>query len=50
MTSTAPIYRPAVQMMEARAMSAGSVPTPVEAGEQVVNASVSATWQFVPGA
>jgi uncharacterized protein YggE len=50
MTSTTPAYRPVLAQMELRGISGGQVGTPVEAGEQVVAASVTATWQFIPGA
>jgi uncharacterized protein YggE len=46
MTSSTPSYRPVMAQMEMRA----AVATPIEAGEQVVTASVTATWQFIPGA
>jgi uncharacterized protein len=46
MTSSTPVYRPLMAQMELRSASA----TPIEAGEQVVNASVTATWTFIPGA
>lgn len=50
MSSAAPVYRPMMAQMEMRGMAtAAQSPTPVEAGEQVISASVSATWQFIPG-
>lgn len=45
LSSQTPMYRP---VFAAAAMRTASAPTPVEAGEQVVTASVSVSWQFVP--
>jgi uncharacterized protein YggE len=51
MSSSSPVYRPMmVQAQTAMAMSpVAPSPTPIEAGEQVITASVSAIWQFIPG-
>lgn len=50
MTSSTPGYRPFMEAMESpgEIMSA-RVATPIQPGEQVVRASVTATWQFIPG-
>src|ERR1051325_8075231 len=45
LSTSSPVYRP---VFAASAMRTASTPTPIEAGEQVVTASVSAAWQFVP--
>jgi Uncharacterized conserved protein len=50
MTSSGSSPRPMMAQMQMRgAEAAGEVSTPVEAGEQIITASVSATWQFIPG-
>jgi uncharacterized protein YggE len=45
LSTSSPVYRP---VFAASAMRTASTPTPIDAGEQVVTASVSAAWQFVP--
>jgi uncharacterized protein len=48
-SSSGPVYRPMISEMVVSARAAGmKQATPVEAGEQVITASVSATWQFIP--
>jgi uncharacterized protein len=48
LSSSVPVYRPLMSpAIQLRGM-AMKEPTPIEAGEQVVTASVSATWQFIP--
>jgi uncharacterized protein YggE len=51
MSSSSPIYNPVMAQVGVRTMGAAvaQFPTPVEAGEQVISASVSASWQFIPG-
>ena len=51
MTSSSPNYRPMSGALQEVVMSAAAlrVPTPIEPGEQIITASVSATWQFIPG-
>jgi uncharacterized protein len=50
MSSSSPIYRPMVAQIEMRGASTmAQPPTPIEAGEQIITATVSATWQFIPG-
>jgi uncharacterized protein len=48
-SSSGPVYRPVMQTMamKGQVMSA-QAETPVEAGEQIITASVSATWTFLP--
>jgi uncharacterized protein YggE len=51
MTSSAPSYRPMMAQVQMRGVSeaaAGEI-TPIQAEEQVVTASVSVIWQFIPG-
>jgi uncharacterized protein YggE len=50
MTSAGSTDRPMMAQLQMRgAGAAGDATTPVEAGEQIISASVSATWQFIPG-
>ncbi len=50
MSSSSPVYRPMMQQIEMRAASTMAQPqTPIEAGEQTITATVTATWQFIPG-
>lgn len=50
MSSSSPIYRPMVQQIEMRGATTMAQPaTPIEAGEQIITATVTATWQFIPG-
>jgi len=51
MSSSSPVNRPMVFQVEGMraASTMAQPPTPIEAGEQIITASVSATWQFIPG-
>lgn len=49
MTSSGPGYRPMNGGLQNMEMKMAGAPTPIEAGEQIITASVSATWQFIPG-
>jgi uncharacterized protein len=51
MSSSSPVYRPVMSQVQMRGVSnmMAQSPTPIETGEQVITASVSATWQFIPG-
>jgi uncharacterized protein YggE len=50
MTTSGPVYRPMMQTMEAPGeVMATRMATPIQPGEQVITASVWATWQFIPG-
>lgn len=48
-TSSAPPIRPMFADMTMRAMAKEAAQTPIEPGEQVISASVSVVWQFIPG-
>ena len=50
-TSSSPPYRPFVSQVQVRTMSAAIAQpqSPIEPGEQVISASVTANWQFIPG-
>ena len=48
-TSTAPPIRPMYSDMMMRGMAKAEAATPIEPGEQVISATVSVIWQFVPG-
>jgi uncharacterized protein YggE len=41
--------RPMMEMSMADARVKGAVQTPIEPGEQIITANVSAIWQFIPG-
>ena len=49
LTSSAPPIRPMFSDMAARGMAKAEVQTPIEPGEQIITASVSVIWQFIPG-
>jgi len=49
LTSSAPPIRPMFSDMAVRGMAKAEVQTPIEPGEQVLTASVSVIWQFIPG-
>jgi uncharacterized protein YggE len=48
-TSSAPPIRPMYAEVMMRSTAKADVATPIEPGEQVISASVSVIWQFVPG-
>ena len=48
-TSSGPVYRPVMGQIQLRGVAAEAAPTPIEAGEQVISATVTAVWQFIPG-
>lgn len=48
-TSTAPPIRPMYADMMVRSVAKAEVATPIEPGEQVISATVSVIWQFIPG-
>jgi uncharacterized protein YggE len=48
-TSNAPPIRPMHSDMMMRGVAKAEVATPIEPGEQVISATVSVIWQFVPG-
>jgi uncharacterized protein len=48
-SSSAPPIRPMYAEVMMRSAAKADVATPIEPGEQVVSASVSVIWQFVPG-
>src|SRR5262249_8014516 len=48
-TSTAPPIRPMYADLAMRASAKVEMATPIEPGEQVISATVSVIWQFVPG-
>jgi uncharacterized protein YggE len=47
-TSSAPPIRPMYAEVAMRS-AAKAIDTPIEPGEQVISASVSVVWQFIPG-
>jgi uncharacterized protein YggE len=50
LTSSAPPIRPMFSDMAMRGMAAKeAVQTPIEPGEQIISATVSVIWQFIPG-
>ena len=50
LTSNAPPIRPMYSEMAVRGMAAkDAVQTPIEPGEQIISATVSVIWQFIPG-
>ena len=49
-SSSAPPIRPVYAEVMMRSAAKADVSTPIEPGEQVISASVSVIWQFVPGA
>jgi uncharacterized protein YggE len=48
-TSASPPIRPMFAEVAMRGMAKADATTPIEAGEQVISATVSVIWQFVPG-
>jgi uncharacterized protein YggE len=48
-TSTAPPIRPMYGDVMMRGVAKAEVATPIEPGEQVISATVSVIWQFIPG-
>lgn len=50
LTSNASPIRPRYADMAVMGVAKAEVQTPIEPGEQALSASVSATWQFIPGA
>jgi uncharacterized protein len=48
-TSSSPPVRPMFADMAMRSVAKEAVQTPIEPGEQVISATVSVIWQFVPG-
>ena len=49
LTSSAPPIRPMFSDVAMRSTMAEKAQTPIEPGEQVISANVSAIWQFIPG-
>ena len=48
-TSSAPPIRPMFAEVAMRSAAKDAVQTPIEPGEQMISASVSVIWQFIPG-
>ena len=48
LSSSGPVYRPIYSAMSMKAEAMSRPATPIEPGEQVITASVAATWQFIP--
>lgn len=48
-SSNSPPIRPMFSDVAMRGMAKASAPTPIEPGEQLISATVSVIWQFIPG-